>query len=49
MDREKIKLIVRNMELLVDALKKELDEPIIPTENVNVVPFEDDYDEVFSG
>jgi len=36
------------MELLVDALKKELDEPIVFEENMNVVPFEDDYDEVFS-
>jgi hypothetical protein len=27
MDKERVKLIVRNMELLVNALKKELEEP----------------------
>ena len=48
MNKEKIKLIVRNMELLVDALKQELNEDE-PVEEISTVPFEDsDYDEVFS-
>jgi hypothetical protein len=48
MNKEKVKLIVKNMELLVDALKKELDENQSFFEGVNTVPFREDYDEVFS-
>lgn len=47
MDREKIKLIVKNMELLVDALKNELLDDELAPENATVVPYQDDYDEVF--
>ena len=48
MDKERVKLIVRNMEMLVDALKKELDEVKPYKEEVMGLPFEGDYDEVFS-
>ena len=48
MDKEKVKLIVKNMELLVDALKKELNEVNSFEEEVMGLPFEGDYDEVFS-
>ena len=30
MNRERIKLIVRNMELLVNALKEEIKDPVVP-------------------
>ncbi|MGA1443673.1 MAG: hypothetical protein ACO32A_04855 [Methylophilaceae bacterium] len=46
MDRDKIKLILRNMELLLDSLKVEIltDE----TYKINdIIPLEEDYDEVF--
>lgn len=46
MDREKLKLIIRNMELLLDSLKVE----ILSDETYRVsdiVPLEQDYDEVF--
>jgi hypothetical protein len=48
MDREKVKLIIRNMELLVDSLKAEIyfDESIASIdENVYLEP--NDYDEIF--
>ena len=49
MDKERVKLIVKNMELLVDALKKELNEvDSFVEEEVMGLPFEGDYDEVFS-
>jgi hypothetical protein len=46
MDREKLKLILRNMELLLDSLKAELlsDDTYRVSD---IVPLEDDYDEVF--
>ena len=48
MDKERVKLIVKNMELLVNALKQELNEPN-PHEDESVgLPYEEDYDEVFS-
>jgi hypothetical protein len=46
MDRDKIKLILRNMELLLDSLKVE----ILTDETYkisDIVPLEEDYDEVF--
>jgi hypothetical protein len=46
MDREKLKLIIRNMELLLDSLKVE----ILSDETYRVsdiVPLNEDYDEVF--
>jgi hypothetical protein len=48
MDKEKVKLIIRNMELLVDSLKTEIyfDESITEIDkNVYLEP--DDYDEIF--
>lgn len=46
MNKEKIKLIIRNMELLVDALKVEL----LQEENKeqSSLYFEDDYDEIYT-
>jgi hypothetical protein len=46
MDREKLKLIIRNMELLLDSLKVELlsDETYRLSD---IVPLNEDYDEVF--
>jgi hypothetical protein len=44
MNREKVKLIVKNMELLIQTLKEELDEPISTFTNDYMI---DDYDEVF--
>jgi hypothetical protein len=44
MNTEKVKLIVKNMELLIQALKEELNEPISTFTNDYMI---DDYDEVF--
>lgn len=44
MNKEKVKLIVKNMELLIQALKEELDEPISTFTKDYMI---DDYDEVF--
>jgi hypothetical protein len=44
MNREKVKLIVKNMELLIQTLKEELDEPISTFTKDYMI---DDYDEVF--
>lgn len=44
MNQEKIKLIIQNMELLIQALKEELS-PTSPTNHPNIVY--DDYDEIF--
>jgi len=49
MNKERVKLIVRNMELLIDALKQELNEDAPVQEEVSTVPYQEDYDEVFSG
>lgn len=47
MDKEKIKLIIRNMELLLDSLKVEVlsDDP--PYKISEIKPEDMDYDEVF--
>jgi len=47
MNREKVKLIVRNMELLIGSLKKELEEP--PDHNYEEIfsYIEDDVDEYY--
>jgi hypothetical protein len=47
MNREKVKLIVRNMELLIGSLKKELEEP--PDHNYEEIVsyIEDDVDEYY--
>ena len=44
MNTEKVKLIVKNMELLIQALKEELNEPSSTFTNDYMI---DDYDEVF--
>jgi hypothetical protein len=50
MDREKVRMIVRNMELLVQSLKHEVEGPpmhISTEENAMVTPYTEDYDEVY--
>lgn len=48
MEKEKLKLIVKNLELLIDSLKKELDLEEEPKFNYEeVAPYIDDYDEIF--
>jgi propanediol utilization protein len=45
MNQEKVKLIIQNMELLLQALKEEVSEVKIKNNHLNLVY--DDYDEVF--
>jgi len=47
MDQEKIKLIIRNMELLLDALKAEVYPNTKQYKYDDIRPEEIDYDEVF--
>ena len=47
MDKEKVKLIVRNLELLVDSLKAEIYSDVSPYRFDDIKPREVDYDEVF--
>jgi hypothetical protein len=47
MDKEKIKLIVRNLELLVDSLKAELYSDVQAYKFDDIKPKELDYDEIF--
>ena len=51
MDKEKIKLIIRNLESLVDCLKSEVYSDVeLYKQNINyeeIVPYIEDYDEVF--
>ena len=47
MDREKVKLIVRNMELLLGSLKKELEEPSNHNYEEIISYIEDDVDEYY--
>jgi len=47
MDKEKVKLIVRNLELLVDSLKTEIYSDVSSYRYDNIKPREVDYDEVF--
>lgn len=52
MNTERVKLIAKNMELLVHSLKQELEsapEEVIQDENSVITPYQGDYDEVFSG
>lgn len=47
MNKERLKLIVRNMDLLVQSLKEELDDaPEISYENIT--PYLDDVDEYYT-
>jgi hypothetical protein len=48
MDKDKLKLIVRNLELLVDSLKSEIYSDVDSYKNLNLKePKLTDYDEVF--
>lgn len=47
MDKEKLKLIVRNLELLVDALKVEIYSDMSAYKYDDIRPRELDYDEIF--
>ena len=47
MDREKLKLIVRNLESLVECLKTEIDSDIKDPQYEEIKNFLNDYDEVF--
>ena len=47
MDKEKVKLIVRNMELLVDSLKAEIYSDVQAYRFDDIRPKELDYDEIF--
>ena len=48
MNKERLKLIVRNLELLVQSLKEELELEEKPDYNYeNIKPYLEDYDEVF--
>ena len=47
MDKEKVKLIVRNLELLVDSLKAVIYSDVSSYRFDDIVPKEVDYDEVF--
>jgi hypothetical protein len=47
MDKEKVKLIVRNMELLMDSLKAEIYSNVAAYQYDDIKPREADYDEIF--
>jgi hypothetical protein len=47
MDKEKLKLIIRNMELLVDSLKAEVYSDVKSYRFDDIRPKELDYDEIF--
>lgn len=49
MDKEKIKLIIRNMELLLDTLKAEVLSDTPSYKISEIKPEDMDYDEVFYG
>jgi hypothetical protein len=52
MNTERVKLIVKNMELLLHSLKQELNsapEEIVNDGEALITPFEEEYDEAFSG
>ena len=52
MNTERLNLIVKNLELLVHSLKQEINsapEEVISDETALTVPYEENYDEVFSG
>ena len=47
MDRDKLKLIVRNLELLLDSLKAEIYSDVESYKIEDIRPYEPDYDEIF--
>jgi len=49
MDKEKVKLIIRNLELLIDSLKAEIYSDVSSYKFDDIVPKELDYDEIFEG
>ena len=49
MDKDKLKLIVRNLEILVDSLKAELYPDVQAYKFDDIRPKDLDYDEIFEG
>lgn len=47
MDKEKVKLIIRNLELLIDSLKAEIYSDVSSYRYDDIEPRELDYDEIF--
>jgi hypothetical protein len=47
MDQEKVKLIIRNLELLIDSLKAEIYSDVASYRYDDINPKELDYDEIF--
>jgi len=47
MDREKLKLIVKNLKLLVDSLESEIYSDVSAYKYEDIAPHLTDYDEVF--
>jgi hypothetical protein len=47
MDKDKLKLIIRNMELLLDSLKAEIYSDTTSYRYDDIIPKELDYDEIF--
>ena len=47
MDKDKLKLIIRNLELLVESLKSEVYSDVSAYKYEEIVPHITDYDEVF--
>lgn len=47
MDKDKLKLIVRNLELLVDSLKAEIYSDVQAYKYDDIKPMQVDYDEIF--
>jgi hypothetical protein len=47
MDREKLKLLVRNLELLTDSIKAEIYSDVESYQYEDINPMHLDYDEVF--
>lgn len=47
MDKERVRLIIRNMELLLDGLKAEVYENTPSYKYDDIKPYEEDYDEIY--
>jgi hypothetical protein len=47
MDRDKVKVIIRNMELLLDSLKAEIYTDVPSYSYDDIKPYEEDYDEIY--
>lgn len=47
MDRDKVKVIIRNMELLLDSLKAEIYTDVPSYKYDDIKPYEEDYDEIY--